>query len=162
MADLLDEHVSTSSSSASARFPQRGRSGSWAPTAASGRVLGHRQVWLSGPSFRVAGTTAAASTTTRSARTGRPPIATSDASKPIVDPSARLIVVTTIAKGILEAIRYAALDGDHLAKRLGITRRQSINQTARRLEAQGKLVASLGLTGRSSACSISMVGSQVR
>jgi len=61
---------------------------------------------------------------------------------------ARLIVVATIAERILEAVRYAPLDDDLLAKRLGITQRQSINQTARRLEAQGKLRRVVGPDGK--------------
>jgi hypothetical protein len=59
-----------------------------------------------------------------------------------------MIVVATIAERILEAIRYAPLDDDQLAKRLGISQRQSINQTARRLEAQGKLRRVFGPDGK--------------
>lgn len=47
--------------------------------------------------------------------------------------------MATIGDRILNAIRYAPLDDDVLAKRLGISQRQSVNQTARRLEAQGLL-----------------------
>ncbi len=45
--------------------------------------------------------------------------------------------MATLAERILEAIRYAPLDDDVLAKRLGVAQRQSINQTARRMESQG-------------------------
>lgn len=47
--------------------------------------------------------------------------------------------MATIGDRILDAIRHAPLDDDVLAKRLGISQRQSVNQTARRLEAQGLL-----------------------
>lgn len=47
--------------------------------------------------------------------------------------------MATIGQRILEAIRYGPLDDDQLARRLGVSPRQSINQTARHLEAQGKL-----------------------
>ena len=56
--------------------------------------------------------------------------------------------VATIAERILEAIRYAPLDDDVLAKRLGVTQRQSINQVARKLEAQGKLKRVVGPDGK--------------
>jgi len=57
--------------------------------------------------------------------------------------------VATIAERLLEAIRFKALDDDQLAKRLGVTQRQSINQTARRLEAQGLLRRYAGPDGQS-------------
>jgi hypothetical protein len=56
--------------------------------------------------------------------------------------------VVTIAERLLEAIRFKALDDDQLAKRLGVTQRQSINQTARRLEAQGLLRRYAGPDGK--------------
>jgi hypothetical protein len=56
--------------------------------------------------------------------------------------------VATIAERILEAIRYAPLDDDTLAKRLGVSQRQSINQTARRLESQGRLRRVVGSDGK--------------
>jgi hypothetical protein len=56
--------------------------------------------------------------------------------------------VATIAERILEAIRFRALDDDELAKRLGVSQRQSINQTARKLEAQGLLRRYVGPDGK--------------
>jgi hypothetical protein len=56
--------------------------------------------------------------------------------------------VATIAERILEAIRFRALDDDQLAKRLGVSQRQSINQTARALEAQGVLRRYVGPDGK--------------
>lgn len=56
--------------------------------------------------------------------------------------------VATIAERILEAIRYAPLDDDVLAKRLGVPQRQAINQAARKLEAQGKLKRVVGPDGK--------------
>lgn len=47
--------------------------------------------------------------------------------------------VATLAERILGALRYAPLDDDVLAKRLGVGHRQAVNQAARRLEAQGRL-----------------------
>lgn len=47
--------------------------------------------------------------------------------------------MATLGDRILDAIRYGPLDDDVLAKRLGVAQRQSVNQTARRLEAQGLL-----------------------
>jgi hypothetical protein len=47
--------------------------------------------------------------------------------------------MATLGDRILEAIRYAPLDDDVLARRLGVAQRQSVNQAARRLEAQGLL-----------------------
>jgi hypothetical protein len=41
----------------------------------------------------------------------------------------------TLAQRILEAIRFAPLDDDVLAKRLGVGQRQTVNQVARGLEA---------------------------
>lgn len=56
--------------------------------------------------------------------------------------------MATIGERILEAIRHAPLDDDQLARRLGVSPRQSINQTARRLEAQGKLRRYIGPDGK--------------
>lgn len=56
--------------------------------------------------------------------------------------------MATIAERILEAIRHAPLDDDLLARRLGVSQRQTINQTARRLEAQGKLRRVVGPDGK--------------
>ena len=50
-----------------------------------------------------------------------------------------MALMATLGDRILEAIRYTPLDDDVLAKRLGIAHRQAVNQTARRLEAQGLL-----------------------
>lgn len=47
--------------------------------------------------------------------------------------------MATLGARILEAIRYSPLDDDVLARRLGVSQRQSVNQTARRLESQGLL-----------------------
>ncbi|WP_207084747.1 MarR family transcriptional regulator [Nocardioides sp. S5] len=47
--------------------------------------------------------------------------------------------MASLSDRILDAIRYAPLDDDVLAKRLGVLQRQSVNQAARRLEAQGLL-----------------------
>ena len=57
-------------------------------------------------------------------------------------------IVATLAERILEAIRYAPLDDDVLARRLGVSQRQSVNQTARRLEAQGKVRRLMGPDGK--------------
>jgi hypothetical protein len=56
--------------------------------------------------------------------------------------------VATLAERILDAIRYAPLDDDVLARRLGVSQRQSVNQAARRLEAQGKLRRLMGPDGK--------------
>lgn len=56
--------------------------------------------------------------------------------------------MTTIGERILEAIRHAPLDDDQLARLLGVSPRQSINQTARHLEAQGKLHRYTGPDGK--------------
>jgi hypothetical protein len=56
--------------------------------------------------------------------------------------------MATIAERILEAIQFKALDDDQLAKRLGVSQRQSINQTARRLETQGLLRRYTGPDGK--------------
>lgn len=48
-------------------------------------------------------------------------------------------LMATLGDRILEAIQYAPLDDDLLARRLGVPQRQSVNQAARRLEAQGLL-----------------------
>lgn len=47
--------------------------------------------------------------------------------------------MATLGERILEAIRHSPLDDDVLAKRLGVSQRQSINQAARRLETRGLL-----------------------
>lgn len=52
---------------------------------------------------------------------------------------AKMVLMATLGDRILEAIRYAPLDDDVLARRLGVAQRQSVNQAARRLEAQGLL-----------------------
>jgi len=54
----------------------------------------------------------------------------------------------TTAERILQAIRLGPLDDDVLAKRLGVSHRQSVNQVARRLEAQGRLRRYLGPDGK--------------
>ena len=56
--------------------------------------------------------------------------------------------VATIAERILAAIRYSPLDDDVLAKRLGVSQRQAINQAARGLEVQGKLKRVVGPDGK--------------
>lgn len=56
--------------------------------------------------------------------------------------------MATIADRILEAIRGGPLDDDVLAKRLGVSPRQSVNQAARRLEAAGRLRRSTGPEGK--------------
>jgi Restriction endonuclease len=56
--------------------------------------------------------------------------------------------VATLAERILEAIRYAPLDDDVLARRLGVSQRQSVNQAARRLEEQRKLRRLIGPDGK--------------
>lgn len=56
--------------------------------------------------------------------------------------------MATIGERILEAIRHAPLDDDQLARLLGVSPRQSINQTARHLEAQGKLRRYTGPDGK--------------
>lgn len=52
--------------------------------------------------------------------------------------------MATIADQILAAIRHSPLDDDQLARQLGVSHRQSINQTARRLEIEGKLQRYVG------------------
>jgi hypothetical protein len=54
----------------------------------------------------------------------------------------------TLAERILEAIRFAPLDDDALATRLGVSHRQSVNQAARALEAQGRVQRLLGPDGK--------------
>ncbi|WP_245993464.1 MarR family transcriptional regulator [Nocardioides immobilis] len=56
--------------------------------------------------------------------------------------------MATIAERILEAIRFRPMDDDQLARRLGVSQRQSINQTARRLEAKGLLRRHVGPDGK--------------
>jgi Restriction endonuclease len=59
-----------------------------------------------------------------------------------------MALMATLADRILDAIRYAPLDDDVLAKRLGVGHRQAVNQTARRLEAQGRLRRFTGPDGK--------------
>jgi hypothetical protein len=59
--------------------------------------------------------------------------------RPISGDGATMGHMATLGDRILEAIRYAPLDDDMLARRLGVPQRQSVNQAARRLEAQGLL-----------------------
>jgi DNA-binding FadR family transcriptional regulator len=54
----------------------------------------------------------------------------------------------TLAERILAEIRFGPLDDDVLAKRLGVSQRQSVNQAARRLEARGVLRRSVGPDGK--------------
>lgn len=56
--------------------------------------------------------------------------------------------MASLSDRILDAIRYAPLDDDVLAKRLGVSQRQSVNQAARRLEAQGLLRRMPGPDGK--------------
>jgi hypothetical protein len=56
--------------------------------------------------------------------------------------------VATLAERILEALRYAPLDDDVLARRLGVGHRQAVNQAARRLESQGRLRRFTGPDGK--------------
>ncbi len=59
-----------------------------------------------------------------------------------------MALMATLADRILEAIRYAPLDEDVLAKRLGVGHRQVVNQAARRLQAQGRLRRFTGPDGK--------------
>jgi hypothetical protein len=56
--------------------------------------------------------------------------------------------VATLAERILEAIRYAPLDDDVLARRLGVGHRQAVNQAARKLESQGRIRRFMGPDGK--------------
>lgn len=56
--------------------------------------------------------------------------------------------MATLADRILEAIRYSPLDDDVLAARLGVSSRQAVNQTARRLEREGLLRRRTGPSGK--------------
>lgn len=56
--------------------------------------------------------------------------------------------MTTLAERILAAIRYAPLDDDVLASRVGASSRQAVNQTARRLECAGRLRRTPGPEGK--------------
>ena len=56
--------------------------------------------------------------------------------------------MASLAERILEAIRYAPLDDDALAQRLGVGHRQAVNQAARRLESQGRLRRLQGPDGK--------------
>src|SRR4051794_38458549 len=59
-----------------------------------------------------------------------------------------MTVVATLAERILEAIRFTPLDHDVLARKLGVPQRQSVNQTARRSEAQGLVRRYVGRDGK--------------
>jgi hypothetical protein len=59
-----------------------------------------------------------------------------------------MALMATLADRILDAIRYAPLDDDVLARRLGVGHRQAVNQAARRLEAQGRLRRFTGPDGK--------------
>ena len=56
--------------------------------------------------------------------------------------------MATLAERILDAIRFAPLDDDALAERLGVSHRQAVNQAARALEAQGRLQRFVGADGK--------------
>ena len=56
--------------------------------------------------------------------------------------------MATLADRILDAIRYSPLDDDILAARLGVSSRQAVNQTARRLEREGLLRRRTGPGGK--------------
>lgn len=56
--------------------------------------------------------------------------------------------MTTLGERILEAIKYEPLDDDVLAARLGASSRQTVNQTARRLELAGRLHRHVGPDGK--------------
>jgi hypothetical protein len=59
-----------------------------------------------------------------------------------------MALMPTLADRILDAIRYAPVDDDVLARRLGVGHRQAVNQAARRLEAQGRLRRFTGPDGK--------------
>jgi DNA-binding GntR family transcriptional regulator len=56
----------------------------------------------------------------------------------------------TVATRVLDELRRCSvpLDDDQLAKRLGISQRQQINQVCRRLEAEGHLRRYVGADGK--------------
>lgn len=56
----------------------------------------------------------------------------------------------TVATRVLEELRRSglALDDDQLAKRLGVSPRQTINQVCRRLESEGRLRRYVGADGK--------------
>jgi hypothetical protein len=58
-----------------------------------------------------------------------------------------MALMATLADRILDAIRYAPLDDDVLARRLGVGH-EHVNQAARRLEAQGRLRRFTGPDGK--------------
>jgi hypothetical protein len=60
---------------------------------------------------------------------------------------ATMALMATLADRILDAIRYAPLDDDVLARRLGVGH-EHVNQAARRLEAQGRLRRFTGPDGK--------------
>jgi hypothetical protein len=61
---------------------------------------------------------------------------------------ATMTLVATLADRILDAIRCAPLDDDVLTRRLGVSHRQTVNHTARRLEAEGRLRRFTGRNGK--------------
>lgn len=56
--------------------------------------------------------------------------------------------MSALADRILAAVVYQPLDDDVLAERLGVSQRQSVNQAARRLVAQGRLRRYTGADGK--------------
>lgn len=60
------------------------------------------------------------------------------------------MTIPTVAMRILEELRRSglALDDDQLAKRLGVSPRQTINQVCRRLETEGRLRRYVGADGK--------------
>lgn len=56
--------------------------------------------------------------------------------------------MATVADRILTELRWGPLDDDVLTKRLGLNQRQHVNQTARRLAAQGRIVRYTGPEGK--------------
>jgi hypothetical protein len=59
-----------------------------------------------------------------------------------------MALMAALADRILDAIRYAPLDDDVLARRLGVGHRQAVNQAARCLEAEGRLRRFTGPDGK--------------
>lgn len=56
--------------------------------------------------------------------------------------------MATLAERIMDVIRDAPLDDDELTKLLGVSSRQAVNQVARLLESQGRVVRSRGADGK--------------
>ena len=81
----------------------------------------------------------------QSDRVGRSAVTELQASSEV---SANVTTVTILAERILEAIRFTPLDDDVLTQRLGVSRRQTVNQVARGLEAQGRLRRFVGPDGK--------------